>query len=748
MSKLKLGLILSCSISTPVLILADKALADSFTISPGTTVNLTMSLITGEFGTVEEGGVIASTTGNGIEGTADGVIVNNAGSVTGGDFFSGLYVLGNSTITNSGSAIGGMGISVDGNNTSIVTSGITTGGNSGIYAEGDNNTFTNSGMVTGGDQGIISSGDRNSITNSGSVTSGVEVIVADGDHNWIINSGTTSGGLTGIQAHGNNNAVVNSGTSMGNGYAIYVYGDFSTVTNTGTASSLGNGIVAIGNGNTITNSATAEGGLYGIQSTGTENTITNSKDAKGVISGIYIDGAGNTITNTGTTTAELYGISTYGGYNTITNLGISAGSSDTGIAAFGDGNTIINSGRIISNSVAVRFDGSGNKLTLLSGSTVQGFLEIAGTGDNTLVIGGHLNTALAYSEGAAVSLDTSGRPFVSSNGVLAVVDPTLFSAEDDMLNDLTRSLANVVDARLWSAIGHKANNIGASTSNADTSGSQWATWATGIGHHRSQTADGIYDGFDTTLGGFALGSDGVLPSGTRFGGFVGASSVDLNTNFGAEQIHTGSSYAGLYAGYTMPNGFVNLAVTGGHTNAATNREVLNNMVAGGIEQAKGNPDGVFISPQATIGTDIEKGGSILTPSLRIAYTRLSMDSYAETGSTANLSVGSRSISIVDLRGQVAFAIKPIVTGTGQFDATMRLGADATVTNSDDITATLLGQPITLGISTQVKTVGGFAGLDLAQKLDNGANLKLSIEAGYDTDNAVTVNGTAGLAWAF
>ena len=87
MSKLKLSLILSCSISTPVLILADKALADSFTISPGTTVNLTMSLTTGEFGTVEEGGVIASPTGNGIEGIADGVIVNNAGSVTGGDFF-------------------------------------------------------------------------------------------------------------------------------------------------------------------------------------------------------------------------------------------------------------------------------------------------------------------------------------------------------------------------------------------------------------------------------------------------------------------------------------------------------------------------------------------------------------------------------------------------------------------------------------------------------------------------------------
>ena len=43
---------------------------------------------------------------------------------------------------------------------------------------------------------------------------------------------------------------------------------------------------------------------------------------------------------------------------------------------------------------------------------------------------------------------------------------------------------------------------------------------------------------------------------------------------------------------------------------------------------------------------------------------------------------------------------------------------------------------------------GFAGLDLAQKMDNGAKLNLSVEAGYGTNSALTLQGTAGLVWAF
>ena len=157
--------------------------------------------------------------------------------------------------------------------------------------------------------------------------------------------------------------------------------------------------------------------------------------------------------------------------------------------------------------------------------------------------------------------------------------------------------------------------------------------------------------------------------------------------------------------------------------------------------------GTFLTPQATIGTQIKSASGILTPSLRVAYTHLAMDSYAETGSLANMTVAARTVSTLDLRGQVAFAIKPIVTATGQIDATMRLGADATFTNSDDITATVLSQPLTFS-TTQDTALRGFAGLDLAQAMDNGAKLNLSVEAGYGSNSAVTLQGTAGMVWAF
>ena len=448
-----------------------------------------------------------------------------------------------------------------------------------------------------------------------------------------------------------------------------------TVNNAGSVTSGdNNGIFVLGE-STVTNSGTATGGSYGIAADGDNNKITNSGTATGGSYGILADGSGNTITNSGTATGYYWGIAALGDNNTITNSGTATGS-DYGIAADGNGDTITNSGKIIGGEAGVYFYRTDNTLTLLAGSNVQGILDLGPKvptlvpGYNTLVIGRRLSTALTYLGGEGVILDTSGMPFVSSGGVLAVVDPTLFSAEGDMLNDLTRSLADLVDARLGSArSGHGAANMAAAAPTGivptadvpDAEEPQMVIWAAGIGNYRSEGSNGMYDGFDSTLGGFAIGADGVLSSGTRLGGFAGASFASLNTDAGTQAIDADSYYAGLYAGFTMSEAFLNLALTGGYTSQSTSRDVLNNMVAGGVEQAKGDPNGIFISPSATIGTDIATGGMIFTPSLRARYAGLFMDSYDENGSTADLSIDSRSVNLFDLRGQVAFAIKPIVT---------------------------------------------------------------------------------------
>jgi hypothetical protein len=507
----------------------------------------------------------------------------------------------------------------------------------------------------------------------------------------------------------------------------------------------------------------------GIYWMGKGNSTITAGDISTV--GAYADGILALMDNGGTTNlsivndhtisatgANAMGIKTdsypaSGNHASITNTGTIFSAQSYGIYTTGSGSDtiIINSGMISGYAGAVTFAGTGNTLSLLAGSKVVGLLDIAGTGGNTLSIGKRLNTALAYTYSPTLTVETNGMPYalayVGNNRVVLVVDPTLFAAEDDMVADLSRSVGNAIDTRLGSAVGQSGNTIMASTSNALATGPQWETWATGLANFREQGEEGLNDGFDTTLGGFALGADTVLSSGTRFGGFVGASHAHLTTNAGNEQIDSASTYAGIYAGYTLPDAFVNLGLTGGYAKAETSRDVLNNMVAGGIEQAKGNPDGTFLTPQATIGTQIKTSSGILTPSLRVAYTHLALDSYVETGSLANMTVAARTVSTLDLRGQVAFAIRPIVTATGQIDATMRLGADATFTNSDDISATVLSQPLTFS-TTQDTALRGFAGLDLAQKMDNGAKLNLSVEAGYGSNSALTLQGTAGMVWAF
>jgi len=613
---------------------------------------------------------------------------------------------------------------------------------------------------------------------SGETVTTLQTLSTTGDVGTIELGGTLSfsGGYIRrhfILASATGVTVNNAGSIIANNLAVSAEADYFTFINSGSIHA--NDGVNIRSYSDVTNSgeirADSDNGL----SAGFHNTIRNTGLISAVYDGIFMYSY-NSLYNDGTIelrVSDSSGITAYN-HNRIINRGLisspgnagengalqlwdnnyilnegtisASGSFGRALLLNGSNTSFINTGSIIGGRTAVFSNGSGNTVSLLSGSNIQGLLDIAGTGGNTLSIGPRLNTALTYTYDQEVIIETDGMPYVAHNGVLAVVDPTLFAAGDGIVGDLTRSVGGLVDARLGAAAG-QGGDIVVSTSNAPADGSQWQTWTTGIGSYRNQNAEGLNDGFDSTLGGFALGADSILSSGTRFGVFVGASSTHLLTDAGNEQIDTDSTYVGLYSGYTLPNAFVNLGLMAGYATAETSRDVLNNMVDGGIEQAKGAPDGMFIAPQATVGTQIKTANGVMTPSLRVAYTHVSMGSYDETGSTADLSVASRTVSMLDMRGQVAFAIKPIVTKAGLLDATLRLGADMTFSNSDDISATLLAQPITFGTS-QDTALRGFAGLDLAQKMDSGAELKLSVEAGADTSSAVTVKGTAGLEWAF
>ena len=265
--------------------------ADSFTIINGQTANSTQILNTpGDVGTVQQGGTINSGAAAGIQASANGVTIYNAGSVTG--LSRGIEAIGGNTITNSGTSTGGaFGIAVGSFNT-ITNSGTSTGSVTGINVA-SYNTITNSGTATGSTLNGIFGLDHNTITNSGTSTGQLFGIFGR-SFNTITNSGTATGStFVGINAT-DHNTISNSGAATGGSIGIAV-GNFNTITNSGTATgSTIIGIIAADN-NTITNSGTVRGSIYGI-SANSSNTIRNSGMITGVSAAVNFTGANNTLT--------------------------------------------------------------------------------------------------------------------------------------------------------------------------------------------------------------------------------------------------------------------------------------------------------------------------------------------------------------------------------------------------------------------------------------------------------------------
>ncbi len=721
MNLLRWSCVLSCGIAVSTLLLVEQAGAASFTIVNGQTVITTQTLdTTGDVGTVEQGGTIEVVGGYGISATTNGVTVDNAGSVT-GTGLAGIDVLDDSMITNSGTATGGL---------------------VGIAAF-NGNTITNSGAVTGTIFGISADND-NTITNSGtamSTVNGSGIVVDDG--NTIDNSGLATGPFVGIAAH-NDNTITNSGTAEGvstGGIAAY---NGNTITNSGTATGK-YGILANDN-NSITNSGSATGGVMGINANA-DNTITNSGTAEGGLVGINV-GSGNTITNSGMVDGGAVGIATGVG-NWITNSGEVRGST-RGIYVT-NGNTITNSGKIVGDR-AVDLDGTDNTLTLLRGSTIQGGLAL-GDSSNTLIIGRGLETALAFT--GTPTIDTSGQPFVIADGTLYVVNPTLFSVQDEMTNDLTREVTGAVEGRLASArlTGGGGMSVAMNgmtvtpTADITTAASDNGIWLSGIGSYRDQNSDGNTDGFETALGGAVGGIDGMVADNTRAGIFAGLAFANLNEDKFSQDLDSDNYFGGLYLSHEMGSSFVDLSLTAGWSEFHSDRKIANNMVDGGIEHAKADYSGFLISPSLKLGTDLAMGSGTFTPSIRARYAGLFMDDYNEHGSATDLSVDSRDINIFDVRGELAYRFAARETPDGSLHQTVRLGVDGTFSDADRVDATLAGQALQFNVSDD-DLARGFAGYDVAYVTSGSASFNLSTEAGYDTNDAFTLEGHAGVAWAF
>ncbi|MBO6602205.1 MAG: autotransporter outer membrane beta-barrel domain-containing protein, partial [Roseicyclus sp.] len=199
------------------------------------------------------------------------------------------------------------------------------------------------------------------------------------------------------------------------------------------------------------------------------------------------------------------------------------------------------------------------------------------------------------------------------------------------------------------------------------------------------------------------------------------------TPFSSSQIDSRATFGGLTWGGTTDYGFFETALSFGTVSSTSTRRVANNTVPTGIENAVSSPDSRFFSLSATFGTETRFNEIDLRPSLRLRYSWVQSDAFAETGSQADLTVEERSAQRLDLRAKVETDLAPRRTALGPMAVTLYGGLDLAYTDADDVRAVAAGQPVVFGTGQSGTSLQGFIGGHATIATRNGASLSLSGE---------------------
>jgi uncharacterized protein YhjY with autotransporter beta-barrel domain len=344
------------------------------------------------------------------------------------------------------------------------------------------------------------------------------------------------------------------------------------------------------------------------------------------------------------------------------------------------------------------------------------------------------------------------------NDTLYVVDVTGFSVHDEMVVDLTRSVGRSIEDRLSaSRQGEESDALSALALGyapmtpmmggffADTPSSGFS--ASGLGGYRSQDGGTTTLDFETRFAGALGGFDTQVASETRLGVFGGLSFADVDTGVVGQELSASSVFGGLYLGQDLGRYTLDASLMAGWTDFDSNRRVTNNAVVGGIETARASYGGVVISPSLTLGTDFAVGSGTLTPSMRVRYAGLFLNSYTETDSAASLTVGDRALHIFEAGAELTYAPPALDTGAGVFQQSFSVGVDGTLVEGDAVSASVVDQALSFNAETE-DTVRGFLGYDVALAMTDRTSLSVSAEAGYNSNGALTLDGRAGLSLAF
>ena len=614
----------------------------------------------------------------------------------------------------------------------------------------------------------LANGENCTIDAGGAAMTGANTAIeALAGNNTIINNGTIS--ITGFNNAidiGNNNTVINNGTIMATGNGGEAIGDGGladgntiinngTITTTGVSSNgteLDNNNLVINNGTIATTGASSDG----IQ-LDNNNTVIN----RGRISIVGAEGIdvedNNIIINSGTITtndAPRNGIE-FGANNTTINGGRVISILGAGLRSFGGNNTIINSGLISGGVNSIRLSGGSNTLTLLPGSVLIGPIMLAGNTD-TLNVGNGLSIANTFTGGVPMVGNTFGAPFVVAGNQIAVVDPTTLAVQDESFADLTGGIFSTLRGRMSGfrngVAGVTANPRPMHISSVNDGGAVATAreyWVQAFGSYRSQDGDGPSLDTDLHVAGFISGVDAQASATTRVGFFLGGSYGQVENVLETQESETDSVFGGVYASHLSGRTAVDVALTLGWSDYDRERQVANNLAAGGLQRAQADFDGFFIAPEISFTRPFWPLGQRIEKVVTLRYAGLFLDSFTETGAADAFSVNDRDIHLGVARAALALPVERTSDDGGHSRLTLTGGIEGRTQFGDEtLTGTLLAQNITFDPGGDDGVFAGFATITGEHTTPGGLTAFMSLEGKVEDDGSHQASARGGIRVRF
>ena len=388
-------------------------------------------------------------------------------------------------------------------------------------------------------------------------------------------------------------------------------------------------------------------------------------------------------------------------------------------------------------------------LNLLAGSTIVGNITVSGASQRVNFLSGNHNLSFNSLAGTTVG---GAIPFAVLGNRAAAVDPTPFAMTERLLMDFSRTVSSsipMIDGRpgiapaLTGYADTSANNRvadvfanipGMSDYAADTAVFKSPAaayrdgivlWARGFVGQRQQQTDGTVLHYFNQFYGGMIGGEWGARADLRIGAFIGGGHTRSTTDFTVGDTTSDLVFGGAYARYFWGNSFLHGVVQVGHSNSDTTRKINNNLLPGGLEFANASYNGWYVSPELTYGLHYglpSLDGAIytLTPSLPLRYLYASFGGYTESGTTAPLTVGTRTLGDFEERGQLK--LTRTISGRTETLATSVYGGILGVQRVGDSTMAACccwaGDPVRFAREDNVWA--GFGGAEVALRTGNVA----------------------------